>query len=79
MSTIECPYCGTSIHHGYTVCPGCHAIFEYGPPSWIGVPLLLLGAFVGIGTGSWLAFFALFLGGLVGAATLFKNRVRARR
>lgn len=79
MSTIDCPYCGTTIQHGYTVCPGCQATFEYGAPSWVGVPLLLVGAFIGIGTGSWLVFFALFLGGLAGAAQLFRNRVSARR
>ena len=79
VSTIECPYCGTSVNHGFTVCTGCHATFEYGPPSWIGGPLLLVGASVGIGTGSWLVFFALFLGGLLAAATVFRNRVRARR
>lgn len=79
MSMIDCPYCGTTIQHGYTVCPGCQATFEYGAPSWIGLPLLLVGGFIGFGTGSWLVFFALFLGGLAAAAHLLRNRVSARR
>lgn len=79
MSMIDCPYCGTTVHHGYTVCPGCNATFEYGAPSWIGLPLLLLGGSIGIGTGSWLVFFALFLGGLATAAHLLRHRVSAKR
>ena len=79
MSMIDCPYCGTTIHHGYTVCTGCHAVIEYGPPKWIGVPLMLVGALIGISASSWMAFFGIFLGGLFAASYLFRNSVRATR
>jgi len=43
------------------------------------VPLMLVGALIGISTSSWMAFFGIFLGGLFAASYLFRNTVRARR
>lgn len=75
----HCPNCGTEVHYGFNTCPGCRATLEYGAPSWAGGVWFVMGAGIGLGTGSWVAFLGTFLCGAVITAHIMRQHIRAAR
>lgn len=87
MSSNLCPFCHTSVPHGATVCTGCHAELEYGPPNVYFVVAAIAGIFLGVklsdATGisglGWAAGVATFVGGSLWVNKMFAHRVVFRR
>lgn len=79
---LQCPFCHGEVPYRAIVCRGCHARVEYGVPSWVGVPLLVLSAIIGMQVGSatfawmgWVTFIGAVVGGALLAAHGYRNRV----
>ena len=86
MNDMKCPFCHASVPHGATVCRGCQAEVEYGPPQAAIIGVLLLAAFAGWFIGSsthaiagWITLVILAVAGVIGCAKIFKNRVNFKR
>jgi len=86
MNNHVCPHCRTEVPSGATVCTGCQAEVEYGPPKEAFMALLVIAAMLGGWLGSatnsvvgWIVFAAVLVAGSVACFKVCANRVSFKR
>lgn len=71
MSDLICPHCHGHVSRGASVCRGCQAEIEYGPPKWAYGACLVIAAIAGIKCYTLLPASVNWIGAVVGIAVFF--------
>jgi hypothetical protein len=87
--SLHCPFCHTDVACGAKLCPGCHAILQYGVPDAVYGVTVILSVMVGFAAATQLSELSPWAGAGIGLVIfmatcalvrlLYRNRVAFRR